>query len=170
MTDSQTPGRYPAMPAGHAQMGPASGPYRVASPGRPNRLRLSRKAVIWSILGGLLFCCCSLTGLGALLGDPEPASDVSPEPTMTASSAAATTAAPVVPTPAAPPTGNAPPPATSDAPPPPPPPPPPPQNDPRFGSCAEAIRNGYGPYYKGKDPEYAWYEDRDGDGVVCEKR
>lgn len=41
--------------------------------------------------------------------------------------------------------------------------------DPRFASCAEAKRNGYNNYYtKGVNPEYKWYEDRDGDGVVCE--
>jgi len=41
--------------------------------------------------------------------------------------------------------------------------------DPRFSTCAEANRNGYGPYYRGRDPEYAWYQDRDGDGIVCER-
>jgi hypothetical protein len=42
-------------------------------------------------------------------------------------------------------------------------------NDPKFSSCAEAKRNGYtGSYTKGIDPEYDWYQDRDGDGVVCE--
>lgn len=41
--------------------------------------------------------------------------------------------------------------------------------DPKFTSCAEALRNGYkGPYKKGIDPEYAFYNDRDGDGLVCE--
>lgn len=40
--------------------------------------------------------------------------------------------------------------------------------DPNYGSCAEAKRNGGGPYYRDKDPEYHYYEDRDGDGVVCE--
>ena len=40
---------------------------------------------------------------------------------------------------------------------------------PRFSSCAEAARNGYrGPYTRGVNPEYAWYQDRDKDGVVCE--
>lgn len=40
---------------------------------------------------------------------------------------------------------------------------------PRFASCAEAKRSGFsGPYTKGKNPEYEWYQDRDGDGVVCE--
>ena len=42
--------------------------------------------------------------------------------------------------------------------------------DPRFSSCADAKRNGYrGPYVRGVDPEYAWYQDRDQDGVVCER-
>jgi hypothetical protein len=41
--------------------------------------------------------------------------------------------------------------------------------DPRFSTCAEANAAGYGPYYKGKDPEYYWYEDRDGDGIDCER-
>lgn len=40
--------------------------------------------------------------------------------------------------------------------------------DPRFGTCTEAKRYGYGPYYAGSDPEYYWYQDRDGDGIVCE--
>ena len=31
-------------------------------------------------------------------------------------------------------------------------------------TCADAD----GPYVKGQDPEYDNYEDRDGDGVVCE--
>jgi hypothetical protein len=41
--------------------------------------------------------------------------------------------------------------------------------DPRFDWCYEANDAGYGPYYKGKDPEYDWYDDRDHDGIVCEK-
>lgn len=41
--------------------------------------------------------------------------------------------------------------------------------DPKFASCAEAKRNGYtSSYTRGIDPEYEWYQDRDGDGVVCE--
>ena len=40
--------------------------------------------------------------------------------------------------------------------------------DPRFATCGEAVKAGYGPYVKGTDPEYGWYMDRDGDGVVCE--
>ena len=42
-------------------------------------------------------------------------------------------------------------------------------NDPRFSTCKEALRNGYGPYYDGTDPEYNWYIDADSDGVVCER-
>jgi hypothetical protein len=41
--------------------------------------------------------------------------------------------------------------------------------DPRFGTCAEAIAAGYGPYTIGIDPEYDWYIDRDSDGIVCER-
>ncbi|MEU8817221.1 excalibur calcium-binding domain-containing protein [Actinoplanes sp. NPDC048796] len=40
--------------------------------------------------------------------------------------------------------------------------------DPRYSSCTKAKAAGYGPYYEGQDPEYDWYQDRDGDGVVCE--
>ncbi|WP_198171046.1 excalibur calcium-binding domain-containing protein [Actinoplanes awajinensis] len=40
--------------------------------------------------------------------------------------------------------------------------------DPRFSSCAKANAAGYGPYQEGSDPEYDWYQDRDGDGEVCE--
>jgi hypothetical protein len=40
--------------------------------------------------------------------------------------------------------------------------------DPRFDYCYQATAAGYGPYYQGKDAEYAWYTDGDGDGVVCE--
>ncbi|MFW6600053.1 excalibur calcium-binding domain-containing protein [Propionibacteriaceae bacterium Y2011] len=43
------------------------------------------------------------------------------------------------------------------------------KTDPRFGTCKEAIRQGYGPYIQGKDPEYGWYRDRDKDGIVCER-
>lgn len=42
-------------------------------------------------------------------------------------------------------------------------------NDPRFPTCAAANAAGHGPYRRGTDPEYAWYQDRDGDGVVCER-
>ncbi|WP_082590339.1 DUF1524 domain-containing protein [Phycicoccus sp. Soil748] len=41
--------------------------------------------------------------------------------------------------------------------------------DPRFGTCREANAAGYGPYRRGVDPEYDWYQDRDHDGLVCER-
>ncbi len=40
--------------------------------------------------------------------------------------------------------------------------------DPQFSYCYEANDAGYGPYVAGSDPEYDWYDDRDGDGIVCE--
>lgn len=43
-----------------------------------------------------------------------------------------------------------------------------PSADPRYDTCGEANEAGYGPYRRDDDPEYGWYQDRDGDGVVCE--
>jgi hypothetical protein len=40
--------------------------------------------------------------------------------------------------------------------------------DPHFSYCYEANDAGFGPYRRGTDPEYDWYDDADGDGVVCE--
>ncbi|WP_084129181.1 DUF1524 domain-containing protein [Demequina sp. NBRC 110055] len=42
-----------------------------------------------------------------------------------------------------------------------------PELDERYPYCKD-LPSGYGPYVKGTDPEYEWYSDRDGDGVVCE--
>jgi len=41
--------------------------------------------------------------------------------------------------------------------------------DPRYPYCSNAIAAGLGPYYRGQDPEYAWYRDGDSDGIVCER-
>lgn len=49
------------------------------------------------------------------------------------------------------------------------PPRPPSGNDPDLGTCGAVIAAGLGPYRRGIDPEYAWYQDRDGDGIVCER-
>jgi rRNA maturation protein Nop10 len=42
------------------------------------------------------------------------------------------------------------------------------KTDPRFATCAIAKAHGDGPYRRGVDPEYNWYRDADGDGIVCE--
>ena len=36
-------------------------------------------------------------------------------------------------------------------------------------TCSAANAAGYGPYYRGRDPEYTWYIDREGDGIDCER-
>jgi hypothetical protein len=43
-----------------------------------------------------------------------------------------------------------------------------PGSDPRFPSCKAVKAAGLGPYLRGRDPEYAWYTDGDGDGKVCD--
>lgn len=42
--------------------------------------------------------------------------------------------------------------------------------DPQFATCAEAVKSGFGPYKKGIDMEYTWYEKEDtkATGIVCE--
>ena len=40
--------------------------------------------------------------------------------------------------------------------------------DPRWETCRAAAAAGYGPYHRGRDPEYDWYRDADHDGMVCE--
>lgn len=41
--------------------------------------------------------------------------------------------------------------------------------DPDYGTCANAkAHHAHTPYYRGVDPEYYYYQDRDHDGVVCE--
>jgi uncharacterized membrane protein YhaH (DUF805 family) len=67
--------------------------------------------------------------------------------------------APAAPAPAAPaPVAPAPAPAPAPA-----------GTDPRFGTCREANANGFGNYRSGIDEEYGWYQDRDKDGIVCER-
>lgn len=41
--------------------------------------------------------------------------------------------------------------------------------DTRYATCTELERHAnHAPYYRGKDVEYPWYQDRDHDGIVCE--
>jgi hypothetical protein len=40
--------------------------------------------------------------------------------------------------------------------------------DPDMGTCAAAKAAGYGPYFTGRNREYGFYRDGDGDGEVCE--
>lgn len=42
------------------------------------------------------------------------------------------------------------------------------KTDPKFKTCTAAKAKGFGPYKKGKDKEYEWYQDRDKDGMACE--
>jgi hypothetical protein len=41
--------------------------------------------------------------------------------------------------------------------------------DPRYDTCKEANDHGHWDYTRGMDAEYDWYEDRDNDGVACER-
>lgn len=47
-------------------------------------------------------------------------------------------------------------------------PPPPVPLDTRYETCAEMAAAGLGPYLRGRDAEYGWYRDDDGDGTACE--
>ena len=40
--------------------------------------------------------------------------------------------------------------------------------DPNYRTCKQVKANHAGPYVRGRDQEYAYYRDTDGDGVVCE--
>jgi Excalibur calcium-binding domain len=40
--------------------------------------------------------------------------------------------------------------------------------DRRYRSCSEVKAAWRGPYRSGADPEYTWYPDTDGDGIVCD--
>lgn len=106
---------------------------------------------------------CSLVAMGCA----ESSDDSNTDTTAVETTAApATTAAPVTTvapsTTAAP--ATTPPPATTAA----PAATQPADTDPQFDTCGDATDAGYGNYRQGVDPEYDWYDDRDGDGIVCE--
>ncbi|TDC42094.1 excalibur calcium-binding domain-containing protein [Micromonospora sp. KC213] len=135
-----------------------------------------------SVLAGIVLCCCGAGIVGAINDDTSPTAKTQPlttsapaaaapaRTTATAPAPAATTPRPAV---AATTKPTAKPAATTRKPAPKPttrkPTPAAPKTDPRFDTCREANREGYGPYEEGKDPEYEWYQDRDGDGIVCER-
>jgi Excalibur calcium-binding domain len=41
--------------------------------------------------------------------------------------------------------------------------------DQRYATCEEVLAAGLGPYKAGRDEEYGWYPDPDGDGWACER-
>ncbi len=138
-------------------VGAHHGPVRLPPlPGRLNRPTIRR--LVW--LAGLPLAL--LCGLGLVLPDPPPAPT---NPVATTSVAAPATPTIIRTTPPAPPVRTTPPPK---------PKPPtrtttkPPTTDHRYATCAQAKAHGLGPYYRGVDPEYAWYRDADHDGIVCE--
>jgi micrococcal nuclease len=107
-----------------------------------------------ALLGVLLLAGCSSP-------DPvEPAKLIDRTPAVTQTATPTPTPTPTPPPPPAP--KPTPKPAPKPA-------PKPPANDPQFRTCGDANDAGYGDYVKGVDPEYAWYQDRDGDGIVCER-
>ncbi|GAA1005571.1 hypothetical protein Aple_051500 [Acrocarpospora pleiomorpha] len=41
-------------------------------------------------------------------------------------------------------------------------------NQTKYASCREAVAAGAGPFFKGTHPQYAWYVDKDNDGIACD--
>lgn len=113
--------------------------------------RATRSVLAWLTVCGVFLLCC---GCANAEGE-DTATAVSPIPT-----------AEPVETPRSSPSPKPTPSPTKTAK---PPPPPEPETDPSFETCREAIEEGFGPYVEDADPEYDWYDDRDGDGVVCEE-
>ncbi|HEY8472470.1 MAG TPA: excalibur calcium-binding domain-containing protein [Natronosporangium sp.] len=168
-----------AEPAPPAPVTPDEAPPTAQPSGRGRRLTVAAA-------GGAVLV--SLVAIGIALPDRDPPADAFPAtPEPPPATVAPATTAPANPTEAAPapearePVRLADPPEAAPPPPPPSPtespspspsPTPSPTSsedpvDPWFPNCAEANRNGYGPYFRDRDPEYWWYPDRNGDGVVC---
>lgn len=187
------PRSYAPPPAGPAPMPPPAGrPFDMPPPPPPGGNRRRINSIIIGVAALFLLGMCTV---GVLSGgsDETTAAPAVPSPTAaatTAAPAAPPTTAPAAPAapqpttapaaPAAPqttaPTPAAPPVTTPPAQVPPPaavapvaPADPAQQLDPQFSSCTKANAAGFGDYVRGQDPEYAWYDDRDGDGTVCER-
>lgn len=128
-------------------------------------------AISWGLVAGVLLVCCCGGIVGAIGDDDEPPSRPVVDSSALATSTPSAVPRPIAPSPTKSPvvkasptpkrtTGSPKPAPTTKK--------PAPKNDPQFDTCKEANANGYGPYVEGEDPEYDWYQDRDGDGVVCE--
>jgi len=121
-------------------------------------MRQHRSAVLLGICAPILAACGSATSTGVPANSsdvPSASSDLpsaSPSATSPTSKPATTTPAPASTHKAS----TAPKPTKPSA------------LDPQFPTCKAAKAAGYGPYHRGKDAEYDWYTDRDGDGIVCE--
>ncbi|MBE1533582.1 excalibur calcium-binding domain-containing protein [Actinomadura algeriensis] len=151
---------------------------------RPQRARTTVPlfAAILIAVGSMLFGCVTglaigvtptaeETGAAAASSSPSPSEEPSSTPETTPTATPTARAATPTPTPSDVPDPD---PTTTKPKPrkttrePEPEPEPEPRTDPRFSSCTKAKASGYGPYTRGVHREYFWYQDRDGDGVVCE--
>lgn len=156
------------MSRGRIYGGVSAGPFSVSAPltgsrrGR-GRARGGKEATsgVAGVLALIACCCCVSPIVSSGSDEPErtprssaPSATRSLAPSPTAPSPSSSASATAKPSPTRTATEAKPKPSTP--------------RDPRFGTCKEAKAHGYGPYYKGVDPEYEWYRDRDGDGIVCE--
>ena len=152
---------------GRVYGGVSAGPFSVSAPltgSRRGRGRGGKEATsgVAGVLALIAFCCCCASPIISSGSDEPERTPRSSAPSATRTLAPSPTApSPSPPTPA---TAKPSPTRTTEA----KPKPSTPKTDPRFSTCKEANAHGYGPYYKGVDPEYEWYRDRDGDGIVCE--
>src|SRR5690606_3655171 len=138
--------------------GVSAGPFSVSAPltgsrrGR-GRGRGGKEATsgVAGVLALIAFCCCCAPPIVSSDPDDEPqrtprssappaTRSLAPSPTAPSPSSSASATAKPSPT------------RTTEAKPKPSTP-----RDPRFSTCKEAKAHGYGPYVKGKDPEYEWY-------------
>lgn len=124
-------------------------------------------AVVWVVLGVVAVVLTPLEG-----EDPTDPAPLVQTPSESSSPSPSTSPAddekPKATTSARPTRSPTPTPTPTPTPKPKPKPKPTPELDPNYGTCADANDHGLGPYRRGVDPEYHYYDDRDGDGIVCE--